>query len=226
MPDDAFRTGRFEIKVNDQTLSTNDPKVRGRDILELAGLEPVDEYVLLKRMDNGDLEDINLADEENIRQPGVERYIAFRTDRVFYFKVDDRRYPWGAATIGEADLRETAGVPEDKAIWLERRGGAPDEQIEAGATARLDDEGLERFYTADRPAGPVLVTVFLDNEAKQIRSGDYTTETLKAALGVGEHLDLDFVDASNALVQLQPGQHFVVVAGQKFISHERQGGSS
>jgi hypothetical protein len=78
--------------------------ITGRQILAAADLTPADEYVLLLRRRDGMLTPINLEDEIDIRVHHPERFYAFHSDRVVYFDMDGRRYPWGELAIPEATL--------------------------------------------------------------------------------------------------------------------------
>jgi len=225
MPDDILCPQRFEIIVNHNTYATEHPVPTGREVLLLAGFRPADDYVLLLREDTGMLQDINLEDDVDVRRPGIERFLAFRSDRLFFFVLDDRRYPWAEPTVGEADLRQLGGVPPVKEIWLDRKH-EPDLKLEPGVTVSLKGHEVERFYTADRAVEPVLVIVELNGDPRKIRAGHYTTETLKAALEVDPTWDLDIIGHDGVFRPLEPGEHIEVVAGLKFVSHVRQGGSS
>lgn len=85
-----------------------------------SGRRPEKEFQLFLLTVDGDLEEIGLDETVDIRQPRIEQFFAFRSDRVFYFVIDDRRFPWGACTAGhdhkanlpaELDARTDSGRP-------------------------------------------------------------------------------------------------------------------
>lgn len=222
MPADGNHPKRFDVVVNHKSFQTHDPLVKGRDILELAGLRPADEHMLLQRDDDGTLEEINLAKEVDLRKPPIETFYAFRGDRLYYWVLDERRYPWGAATISVADLREIAQVPADRQVWLVRKH-EPDLQLGPNDTVQLDGKGVEHLYTVE---APVYVTIEFNFEPREILAGEYTTEQLKSLLGVEDSWELDIIDEHDGLRPLEPGEIVNVVCGLKLVSHVRQGGSS
>lgn len=225
MTEVAFHPRRFLITVNDNQFRLNDPLPKGRDILEAANLLPVDEHVLFLRQVDGMIEEINLAEPVDVTAAGVEAFLAFRADRIFYLVVDGRRFPWGKANITGAELYSLARIPADNDLFYDPKGGR-DDLIDDAETISLEGKEVEHFYTAARPTEPVLVKVELNGEKVKILSGDYTTETLKEALGVAADWDLDIVDKQGSFRTLQPGEPIRIVAKLKFVSHVRQGGSS
>lgn len=213
---------RFKFKVNGQPFNTEDGRPSGHGILNRANLRPVEEYLLLYRKPSGELEEIGLEETVDVERDGIEEFFAFHSDRFFYFTLDGRRYPWGEAKPSTGQLRGIGQVGPDREIWQERKG-EPDVKLDEDGHAKLNGDGVEAFYT--KPREPELVCVELDGEPKQIKAGDYTTETLKAALGVAPALALDIID-DGVLRPLADGEPIRVVAKMKFVSHERQGGSA
>ena len=225
MTDHISRHGRYSITIDGQSFEVDDPVLKGRDLLEKAGRHPIDEYLLFYRQADGMFEDINLAKDVDLSDRGEEEFISFKADRLFFLVVDDRRYPWGKDEISGTELRALARIPDGKDVFFDPKGGK-DDKVEGDETISLKGKEVEQFYTADRSNEPVLVAVELDGEKVKILSGDYTTETLKATLGVAADLDLDIVDKQGSFRTLSVGEHLTVVAKLKFVSHVRQGGSS
>ena len=110
-------------------------------------------------------------------------------------------------------------------MFFDPKGGN-DDKVDLDEAISLKGKDVEHFYTADQSNEPVLVTVELNGEKVKILSGDYTTETLKVALGVAADWDLDIVDKQGSFRTLKPGEAIKVIAKLKFVSHVRQGGSS
>jgi Multiubiquitin len=225
MPNDSHKGARFSITINGTLFVAHDALVKGRDLLELAGLNPADEHLLFYRQADGLVEDINLAEEVDLSAPGREFFFAYRGDSMFFLVVDGRRFPWGRNAITGAELRILAEIPDDKDVYFDPKHGK-DDLVEEDEKISLRGKDVEHFFTEDRPAGPVLVIVELNGESREILSGDYTTEALKQALGVPENWDLDRVDKQGSFHPLKPGALIKVRKGLKFVSHVRQGGSS
>ena len=140
--------GGLRVRINDNRFVIEDPVPTGRQLLQAAGLTPVERYVLLLRLPDGDLESIRLDETVELRQRGVERFFAFETDRIFLFELDDRRLEWGAPKItGRTLLRLADRNPRQFGVWRIVKGGK-DIRIGKREFADLSDAGLEGFRTA------------------------------------------------------------------------------
>lgn len=142
--------GTFEVRIDDKTFKTTDPVITGRQLLDLAGKRPADEFIVLQVLSDGLLEDVRLDETTDLRHPGVERFITFESDRIFRFILDDREFNWGAPRITGMTLKKLAGVdPAVFDVWQEIRG-AEDRKIADREEANLDAKGTERFFTAKK----------------------------------------------------------------------------
>lgn len=217
--------GHYAITVDGAPFQLADPLLKGRDLLELAGLYPVDQHLLFYRQPDGMMEDVNLSEDIDLKGLGAEEFTSIKTDRLFFLVVDGRRFPWGGDAITGTELRGLARVSEEMDLFFDPKGGK-DDLVEADETVSLKGKEVEHFYTAERSNEPRYVKVDLNGQTVKILAGDYTTETLKETLGVSADLDLDVVDKQGSFRTLQPGEAIRVVAKMKFVSHVRQGGSS
>lgn len=137
--------------VDFRPVQIDDPVPTGRQVLQAAGLHPATDYMLSAVLPCGDFEDVRLDETFDLRAPGAERFIAFRTDRAFRFTIDDRQMEWGKPTISGRVLKALAGVPpETYDVYLEVRGGGQDVLIRDGDLIDLSKPGIERFITLIR----------------------------------------------------------------------------
>ncbi len=136
----------YALQIDDQAYQSDDPVLTGRQLLQLAGRTPVEEHVVLHFGERRQLEDIDLEESIDLQEPGREKFVTFRSDRLFNFELDGERQPWGADSISESVLRRIAGLGEHGRIWLERRD-EEDLLLQPGQEVSLDSQGLERFYT-------------------------------------------------------------------------------
>src|SRR3546814_13673745 len=103
--------------------------------------------------------------------------------------------------------------------------GGRDDLVEDTESVTLKGKEVEHFYTADRSDETRYVNVDLNGDKVRILAGDYTTETLKDALGVSADLDLDVVDKQGSFRTLQPGEAISVIARMHFVTPVRPGGT-
>lgn len=139
-------------------IEVPDPVPTGRQILESAGLNTRDDYVLVAILDSGDFEDVRLGETFDLRQKGAERFIAFKTDRDFKFTLNDRQLIWGNPILPAEVLYTLSELEPDEVIFRDVRGGV-DILIEHDETVDLDAPGVERFITAPRPTEGYLIIV-------------------------------------------------------------------
>ena len=166
-----------------------DPVPTGRQLLDTAHLHPVDEFEIFSLSADGRLAQVGLDETVDLRAPGVEKFITFRSDRTLRFFLDDREYEWGQDDIAETALREIARVPDDQVIELERPDDPP-EIIDDGAEIRLGGRGVEHLRTRLRP----LVTVKVNTKPVELRRGWNTGAQIKsAAIAAGVQIKPDFI---------------------------------
>lgn len=144
--------------VNFQQAFILDPLPTGRQILNAVELDDRDELVLYAILPSGDFEDIRLNETFDLRGREVERFIIFRTDRVFSLTLDSRQLRWGQPIIEANSLYVLSGIGSEQAVFLEVRGGTdrliePDEKLELAAS------GIEHFITAKRPVRDYTIIV-------------------------------------------------------------------
>ena len=66
---------------------------------------------------------MRLDEPYDLRVHGTEKFIVFRTDRLFKFTIDNRQMEWGKPLISGLIVRRLAAVGDDYAVYLEVRGG-------------------------------------------------------------------------------------------------------
>lgn len=141
---DAAHLGQLTVVGNGQEAVLHDSTPTGRQILNASQCHPTVNFVLLQLLPDHALEEI--SPEEVVHVDRAETiFYAFQTDRLFYFVLNDNKYPWGAV-VSESILRMLANAPAHAQIWMERRGEA-DVLVLPGHSIGLEGEGVERFYT-------------------------------------------------------------------------------
>lgn len=140
----------YRIRIDSERYKVSDPVITGRQILDKAQLRPADEHLVFQVLNDGMLEEIRLDETVDLRRPGLERFITFKSDRSFRFVIDGRRFEWGAPEITGMTLKNLAEVdPETYDVWLEVRG-QEDRKIENKEYVRLDTPGVEKFFTGKK----------------------------------------------------------------------------
>lgn len=141
---DVACVGQLIVEAGGQAVVLRDMTPTGRQILNAAQCHPAVEFSLLQLLQDRSLEEISPEEVAQIDLAEVT-FFALQTDSLFYFVLNDIKYPW-TAVVPESVLRMLAGVSPNAQIWMERRSES-DKQIEPGQSVNLAGAGVERFYT-------------------------------------------------------------------------------
>jgi hypothetical protein len=165
-------------------VTIQDPMPLGRQILAAAGIDPPIEHSLFAILPSGDFEDVRLDETFDLRGKGVERFVAFRSDRIYRLTLNDHEVRWGKSVISGADLYALANVASDQAIFLDVRGGQ-DRLIEPEDAVDLTEVGVERFFTAPRPVPTFEIIV--NARPRTVTGSTVTFEQVVQLAFPGEH---------------------------------------
>jgi Multiubiquitin len=154
-----------------RTIEVADPVPLGRQILTAAGIDPRNDYSIFAILPSGDFEDIRLDESFDLRGRGVEKFVAFHTDRDYKLTLDDSQITWGKPAIRGSDLYKLANVGNELGVFLEIRGGT-DKLIDLEEMIDLTAPGIERFITALRPTDKIEIIV---NARPKLVSGPNVT---------------------------------------------------
>jgi hypothetical protein len=206
---------RYRIKVGNPDLKYGsfviaDPVPTGRQVLEAAGQLATADHILLAVLTDGMLEEVRLDETVDIFPRGVERFIAFKSDRTFRFILDDRRFEWGAADILGRVLLALSGMdPAAHGVWLEQRG-EPDLFIKDEYRVPLDGEEVEHFRT-----GPVFI-LCIESTSHRWPKNTITTEEIAALGGWDPSVGVIEVDKDQNERQLKPGETVTLKPGTTY----------
>jgi len=96
----------YRFKVNETICVSEKSKIKGREILEKAGLTPPNNYTLRQKMSGGVPKRIELDEVVDLREPGIEKFRAIRKEQ----------------TEGEDQGRRNAPVLDQDRLFLDRYG--------------------------------------------------------------------------------------------------------
>ena len=175
----------YQVKIDGKKYPFTDPIVTGTQLLTTAGKHPLDEHLIFQRLKNGQFEEIRLEESVDLTQPGLERFKTFRSGESYRFTIDGRRFEWGAPEITGRMLKRFAGVNSNVFdVWLDVRGQGQDQIIDDNGHVRLDEPGVERFYTAQ-----IELTIIVNGRPRIVN---------KRSLSFIEIVKLAFPDAEPA----------------------------
>ncbi len=143
--------GPYRIQIGDALLNFSpitvaETVLTGRSLLDLAALRPVEDHVLFAVMSDGLLEEIRLEESIDLRM-GVERLMAFKSDRIYRFLLDGREFHWGGRFLSGATVLNLAKVDsKSHGLWLKGDEGV-ERAIGLKELVDLDPPGVETFVT-------------------------------------------------------------------------------
>ena len=175
-----FAQGDLEF----QSLAVPNPVPLGRQILEAAGLKPEAGYSLFGILPSGDFEDVRLDETFDLRENGVERFIAFLTDRTFKLMLNDAQIEWGEPVMNGAVLYELAKLSTEEAVFLQVPG-EKDRLIDPRETIDLGEPGIERFITA--PKAAAAFEIIVNSRPKTVSDRKVTFEQVVQLAFPGQH---------------------------------------
>ena len=126
----ASRKPRFRVAVAKadfdfcQSLEVDDTKVTGRQLLEVSGFKPSEEYLLFQALDDGALEERRLDELIELDEKKENRFIVFHSDRSFRVEIDGRRFEWGEVELTGRIAKQIVGARSaGVGLWLVRQSG-------------------------------------------------------------------------------------------------------
>lgn len=166
-----YQPARYRLAVSNlalQAFETSDPIPLGRQILAGADLRPVEDFSLAAWLPSGDFEAVGLQQPFDLRGKGVEKFIAFRSDRLYRLIASDFDILWGDPTIPGSVLRVLTDAKSDQALYLDVPGGQ-DRLIPDDGSLDLTSPGVERVILAPRPVTDFEIVVLFNGQPRPQR---------------------------------------------------------
>ena len=179
----------------------------------------MDEYLLFQVLTNGHLELLSPSETTDLRLAGIEKFLAFKSDRTFRFFIDGRAQDWGAQHISGRTLKQLAGVDAQKYDIFLVIPGNNDELIEDRDLFDLARPGVEHFAAVE-----INIKVFVNTLPVFVHSRILTYwEVVRLAYpeaeqGPNAHFTVTFAKGheGNSLTNLVDGQHVRIKKGMHF----------
>lgn len=216
--------GPYKIQIGNENLEYRplviaDPAPTGQQVLEVAGLRPADEYLLFKVLINGHLELLSPSETTDLRQAGIEKFLAFKSDRTFRFFIDGSAQDWGGQRISGRTLKQLAGVDTQKYDIFLVIPGDDDELIEDRDLFDLGRPGVEHFAAVE-----INIKVFVNTLPVFVHSRYLSYwEVVRLAYpeaepGPNSHFTVTYAKGheGNSLTNLVDGQHVHIKKGMHF----------
>jgi hypothetical protein len=162
----------LEYQVDGAVFRAADDLIDGRAVRVSAGRTPASGFVLI-RIDGGIAQSVGLEEPIQLEEGRQLRFRTFESDHANMFTVDERGWEWGADVIGEAEVREIAGIPDDHDLYLDSDA---DRLIDRESQIRLSGKGVEHIRS--RKTAPKTITIIVNARKHQVKPGTISFEEL------------------------------------------------
>ncbi|MGM9481990.1 multiubiquitin domain-containing protein [Roseateles sp. NT4] len=160
--------GPYGILIGDETLNYRAAVVRsatvtGAQILAAAGVGNPVEHVAFQVLQGGQLESLRPDESVDLRSAGAERFVIFRSDRIFRILVDDRTLDWGASRITGGTIKRLIGAKAfTHDVWQVLPSGG-DHVVGDEDFVDLTAPGVERFVIK-----PISIRVIVNARPREV----------------------------------------------------------
>lgn len=125
-----------------RTVSLNDESPSGGQLAHAAGFSATQYVCVLQLRNDKQLEDVRTV--ESVSLVDGRRFIIAESDRSYRLAMDGETLDWPNRFITAATIRKLAGVPNDKAVYLEHADTA-NRLLAEDEIVDLAEPGVERF---------------------------------------------------------------------------------
>ncbi|MDP3411050.1 multiubiquitin domain-containing protein [Bosea sp. (in: a-proteobacteria)] len=219
--------GTFEVQIGDKdfdfvTVTFEDAEVTGAQVAMSVGKRPVENYVVLRHLNTGELESLRPTETSELDKNKVSRFFVVEGGDTHRFFVDGLAMEWPRKKPIAWQIKLLAGAGDEQALTLERPGVDlvfdDDEEVDIGGG------DAERFKLRKRKK---TVTVIYGGDTEfELERRVYTTEELMTEFGVPAGYKLDVIGSDGVFREMAPGERLKVRDGMEFASHPPVGQSS
>jgi len=171
----AIRSGRrirgegpYGILIGDERLNyraevVQSAVVTGAQILAAAGAAGSIEHAAFQVLQGGQLESLRPDEEVDLRSAGAEKFVVFRSDRIFRILVEDRTIDWGVARITGGTIKRLVGIKAfTHDVWQVLPSGE-DLLVADDDFVDLSTSGVERFLVK-----PISIRVIVNARPREV----------------------------------------------------------
>lgn len=192
--------------------SINDAELRS-----LGSFSNEDEFFLKVQ---GQDERISESNPVDLTRFGIEEIYSKKKEK-YRFIINDILYISLSPAVTEAEIRQKGNLNDGESIFLKVEGN--DRLIAKNETVDIAPFGIEEFYSKKLEDSNVSITI--NHNTYNIKAGEYSVLSLKGIGNVPESHELDQI-IKDELLPLEDNASVLIVGGEKFVSHVRDGASS
>jgi hypothetical protein len=104
---------KFEFKVNGKTYSSTEGTISGKQILEMAGFLPIDDFDLTMKIEHHDFEPVQMEESIDLTAKGIELF-KVKPKKELKFEVDDVEYSTIEIELTPVEILVKAGLKSEQ----------------------------------------------------------------------------------------------------------------
>jgi len=187
------------IDVGGIVYPVEDPVVSGRQVLDIAGKHPIEEFIVYWLGRDNVLQDLGLDRPVHLHEDRIAKFFVFEANRSYRFELDGKREDWGAPMITEATLLKLADVGQDYGVVVHEKD-TPPRLLKRGEAVDLTRPGIERFHVE-----PVIVVTVVNEENGADFPLEGVRETKLAELFTAMYVELKVARHANDRLRCEQG---------------------
>ncbi len=137
-----------DFKINDKPFIANKAINTGRELLEIAGLKPVENYELLYRINEGGYTPIQLEEKINLDKVGVEGFKA-KPYKTIIVNIDDKEYQVDEIFMTPLELLDVAKIDSDSHYLIEVRNDGDEITYRKDPEHKITISESSKFYSKE-----------------------------------------------------------------------------
>lgn len=112
---------KFKFKVNNVLLGSDNQMITGGGILQIAGLQPSDDFDLYMKLHGKEFEPIQESENVDLAMPGIEKFKVLPR-KSLKFRVDDEKYETDELELTPLQIFQIVGLDSAKYYLKQIKG--------------------------------------------------------------------------------------------------------
>lgn len=136
----------YYFKINKKRFESDEPIITGQQLLTIAKLEPVEDYELLYKINEGGFTPIQLDEMVDLKTAGIEGFRA-HPYKTLSIKVNDNVFEVDECFMTPNEIMDLAGINSDQFYLMETRSGGIEITYKEDAEHKIAITGKSCFIS-------------------------------------------------------------------------------
>jgi hypothetical protein len=164
----------YDYKLNKNQFSVNDSKITGKKVLINGHLEPVEDYELLLKINEGGFEPVQLDEIIDLKRPGIEGFFA-KPYKKLVILIDDKEFEVEECFLTPNEIIKEASI-DNSSYYLKQLKGEIEIGYENDPNHKIAIRHRAKFVTCKKDTKQVTIKV--NTKDHDVERGDITYATV------------------------------------------------